>query len=313
MDMREEGDGAFERMRTQADALTWGRGRERGQFQVSARVLAITLALTLWMATGSLVLAILEGLGEHPLRRLAIGLGLVLSVAVALWQRNRVCVVLRTHPWLVVPVAAAQLCAAVADKALGGPYVAVTVTSLGLAAVVARPRTVWACVAVLDVGYAVAVLAERSPAALVDSGQLAGVLGALLGYPFAALVVLGLAGLFRRFVSNAEGVLDDIRAGAAMLTPALWHALQLSAGPTPGLLPAPPRFFDLTRDEIKIIDGLARGARPKQIAFAWGVSLAKVRKHIQDAKRKTGARTLPELAAITASPDWSRLNDVEAA
>jgi len=266
--------------------------------------LAITLVLSLWIAFGNLVLAIAEGLGPNPLRRLMIGIVLVLCIAAALWQRDVVCAALRARPWLVVLVSVAQLVAAVVDGVMGGPYVAVTLTSIGLAAVVARPRTVWLCVAVLDVGYAEAVLLDSSPAALVQTGELAGVLGALLGYPFAALVVLGLAGLFRRHVANMGAALDAIRHGAPMLTPALTVAVQLGAGRPVGLLAAPSSLVDLTSDEVRVVEGLASGRRPKQIAFAWGVSLATVRKHIRLAKRKTGARTLPELAAMTARPDW---------
>jgi DNA-binding NarL/FixJ family response regulator len=61
---------------------------------------------------------------------------------------------------------------------------------------------------------------------------------------------------------------------------------------------------DLTEREVRVVEELARGRRPKQIAFDWGVSLATVRTHIRHAKRKTAARTLPELAAMTAAPEW---------
>jgi DNA-binding CsgD family transcriptional regulator len=276
----------------------------RGQAQVSGRVLVITLMLSLWIALGSLVLAIAEGLGPHPTRRLAIGLILVAMVAAALWQRDRVCGALRARPWLVVVVAAAQLVAVVTDGVIGGPYLAVTITSIGLASVVANATTVWACVMVFDVGYAVAILVERTPGALSRSGDLAGVLGAMLGYPFAALVVLGLAGLYTRFVADADANLDAIRRGAPTLTPALGHAVLLGSGRPPRLLPAPSPLAELSQAEARVVEGLAKGIRPKQLAHAWGVSLPTIRKHIRLAKRKTGALTLPELAAMTAWPDW---------
>jgi DNA-binding NarL/FixJ family response regulator len=275
-----------------------------GQFQVSASVLAIAIVLSLWMASGNLVLAIIEGLGEHPLRRLVVGIMLVVSIAIALWQRDSLCAALRARPWLVVLIAAAQLGAVVADGALNGAYDAVSVTSIGLAAIVARARTVWICVAVLDTGYAAAVLVDHSPAAVMRSGELAGALGVLLGYPFAALVVLGLASIFTRFVAGADHVLTAMRHGRPALSPALTTALQLGAWRPAGLLDAPSALDDLTRDEIRVVEGLAEGRRPKQIAFDWGVSLATVRKHLRHAKRKTGARTLPELAAMTTDPEW---------
>ncbi len=56
---------------------------------------------------------------------------------------------------------------------------------------------------------------------------------------------------------------------------------------------------DLTKRERTVVRGLARGRAPKQIARECGVSLPTIRAHIQSAKRKTRARTLAELVAIT--------------
>jgi hypothetical protein len=168
-----------------------------GAQKLPADVLAIALWLSLWLACGSLVLAVADGLGPHPTRRLLIGLVLVVASAAALWQRRTVGAWLRARPWLVVPLAAAQLGVAVIDGLLLGPYVAFSMTSIAVAAVVARPRTVWLCVALLDAGYAVATAIDHTPAALVRDSQLGGVVGALLGYPFAALIGLGLVRSFR--------------------------------------------------------------------------------------------------------------------
>lgn len=70
------------------------------------------------------------------------------------------------------------------------------------------------------------------------------------------------------------------------------------------MIEAPSLFTTLTPREIEVVEGLARGSRPKQLARTWNVSLATVRTHIKHAKRKTGALTLSELAAMTARPDW---------
>lgn len=56
---------------------------------------------------------------------------------------------------------------------------------------------------------------------------------------------------------------------------------------------------DLTIKEHDVVRGLARGRAPKQLAADGGVALATIRAHIQNAKRKTRARTLTELVAIT--------------
>jgi hypothetical protein len=131
---------------------------DHGQFQVSERVLGLTLALSLWVASGNLALAIIGGLGQHPLRHLLVGFVLVFGTVAALWQRAALCVALRARPWLVVFVAAAQLSAVVVDGVPGSAYDSVSATSLGLAAIVARSRTMWLCVAILDLSYTAAVL-----------------------------------------------------------------------------------------------------------------------------------------------------------
>lgn len=268
---------------------------------VAFRVVRLALGLALWIAAGSLVLAIAEGLGAHPIRRLAVGIGLVMAIAAGLWQRDVVCAVLRRRPTLVLLVAAAELAAVALDGVVGGPYVAVTLTSIGLAAIVGPPRTVWLTVGLLEVGYVAAAVVDRSPASIVDSQQLGAVLGALLGYPFSAVVVLGFAGLFRRFVADAGQILSSSGARDPALTPALVHAGLARPHRPVGLLDSPGRdTVDLTAHELRVIDDLGRGLRPKEIAFAWGVSLPTVRKHIRLAKQKTRARTLPELAAIRA-------------
>lgn len=274
-----------------------------GQLRLSARVLAIALGLSLWIASASLVLAILDGLGGNPVRRLLVGLALVLAMVAALWRRGAVCAALRARPWLVVPIAAGVMAVVSVDGITEdghmGPLFAITVTPLGLAAVVAGPRLVWCCVALLEVCLLAAATVEGAL-----PGSPGSLLGAILGYPFAALVVLGLATLFGRFVANADTIVESIRRGAPMLTPALATAVALEAGRPIALLEPPSPFAELTPSERRVVAGLARGARPKQLAQEWRVSLATIRKHIANAKRKTGARTLPELAAMTARPDW---------
>jgi hypothetical protein len=131
-----------------------------------SEVLAIVLWLSLWLACGSLALAVADGLGPHPARRLLIGLVFVSVSAAALWRRKTVGAWLRAHPWTVVPLAAAQLAAVAIDGLLGGPYVAFSMTSIALAAIVARPRTVWLCVALLVAGYALTISVDQTPADL---------------------------------------------------------------------------------------------------------------------------------------------------
>lgn len=175
-----------------------------------------------------------------------------------------------------------------------------SLTAIGIAAVAARARTVWLCAGVLAAGYACGVLLEHTPSQLARDGRLGGVIGALVGYPVAAVLLLALRRRFTRFVADAHPTLEAIRAGSPGQSPALEQALR--SEPI-ALLPA-PRPGRLTTSEREIVEGLASGLTAKQLAFERGISINTVRTHIRNGKRKTGARTLRELATMAAHPDW---------
>lgn len=278
----------------------------REQDRLALDVLTVALGLSAWVAFGSLVLATVDGLGEHPLRRWLIGAALVSASVLALVERRRVCDALGRRPWLVVVVAAAQIAAACLDQPVGGAFVAVSLTSIGLAVVAARAATVWACVAVLVAGYALAVFPGHSPAQLADDGDLGGVLGVLLSYVVIALLLLGLRRLFKRFADSAEEILLAIRAGAPTLTPALAQAVAHPGGPLL-LTAAPAAPVRLTPTEIRVVEGLAAGSAPKQLAREMNVGITTIRTHIKHAKRKTGAHTLRELAGLATHAGWPDL------
>jgi DNA-binding CsgD family transcriptional regulator len=101
-----------------------------------------------------------------------------------------------------------------------------------------------------------------------------------------------------------ESVLDDIRDGGPTFTPALGAAIALDIAALPA---ARPR---VTTAERRVIEALAAGKTPKQMAHDWGVSMATVRSHIRNAKRKTGARTLPELASMLVALHLAEAPDV---
>jgi len=65
----------------------------------------------------------------------------------------------------------------------------------------------------------------------------------------------------------------------------------------------------MTTTEIRVVVSLAAGSSAQELALAWKVSLDTVRTHIKHAKRKTGARTLPELAGIAARSGWLERSD----
>lgn len=192
---------------------------------LSSRVLAIALGLSLWIAAGSVALATLDGLGDDPLRRLLVGLAVVVCYVAALWRCEAVSAALRVRPWLIAPFSVAiigLICIdGVTDGAQISPYLAITLTPIGLAVVVARPRLVWLCVVLLEAGFVTAALVVENATARTGDPQttLASLLGAFLGYPFAALVLLGVGRLFTRFIADADGHLERIRHGGRRSPP----------------------------------------------------------------------------------------------
>lgn len=248
--------------------------------------MTIASLLCVWVALGSFAQAIADGLGEQPARGLTVGSAVVLVSVAALVGRRRVATILRRRSWPVVVFAVGQLALASAEGLVGGPYTAWTLISVGVAVIAGSERVVWLCVATLCVGYAgVVLLVESSLRELVRDGDLGDLVGALLAYPLTALVLLTLRRRYIRFVTGAPVMIEQIRQEGGVQLPAL-----------------PGRFdLGLTRAERRVVDALAKGWAPKQMAHRWGVADATIRTHIRHAKRKTGARTIPELVALTAN------------
>lgn len=289
-----------------------GPSRLRGdEQQLSLGLLSLVLLLSLWLATGSLILGAVDG-GPRPVRRVLVGVLLVVVTAAALRWRRTVWAWLCARPWLVVPLAVAQIVAAAIDGLLpSGPYVTYSTTSVALAVLFARPRIVWLTVLVLEAGYVCAVLVEQSPAQLLVNGHLSGVIGAMLGFPFVALLGLAVVWLFRRFMARVDEIVEEFRDGAPALTPVLTLALQGAPRPL-AQLPPPSVAAALTPTERRVVEELAGGSTPKELAVRWGISITTVRTHIRHAKRKTCARTLPELAGMAARSDWPQRSEHDA-
>lgn len=261
-------------------------------------LLRIVLVLSLWVALGSLVHAIADGLGDEPWRRAGVGIAIVAISAAGALAHAQVAALMRTRPWVVIAIGLGQVALAAIDGLVGGPYVAWSLTCLGLAVVAARAATVWLCVALLATAYSFGVFIAHAPGELADGGRLGGVAGALAAYPVAAIVLMALRGRYLRFASDAGPIIDDIRRGTPGALPGL--AAHLSCA-TRALPPAPVR---LTPAERRVVEGLAAGLAPKQLAQQWDVSITTVRTHIRHAKRKTSSATLRDLAALASDPRW---------
>lgn len=274
------------------------------------RTLAVVLALSIWFASASFVQAILGGLGEHPTRRIVIGVALLTGYLLAWTYRPRVAVSLSVRPWVVVVIAALVAGAAVVDEPVGGPYFSVSLTVIGLAVVVASTRTVWLtllCVcSVALAGAGVASLEHHGA-----PGETGTVLGAILGCSLGTLLLVGIRAQLFRLTGNLDGALEDLRMGRLILSPALSQAA-LDGTPAVALLSPPAAHAGLTEAEAEVVEALAQGRAPKQIARDRGVSINTIRTQLRRAKSKTGARTLRELASLVTHPDWPHVEPFSA-
>lgn len=119
------------------------------------------------------------------------------------------------------------------------------------------------------------------------------------------LAALAATGVFRLVLANAGSTLDRARRGETASS----HAMRaLLAGPPILALPAGdieaasdtgPRLSPAERD---IVERLANGQTPQQIALARGVRDDTVYDQIGSAKQKTGAKTIEHLVVLTWHP-----------
>lgn len=61
-----------------------------------------------------------RGLGNDPVRRLLVGVALVVLIGGGLWRRNAVCRALLARPWLVAPCAVAVMALVAVDGVTDG-------------------------------------------------------------------------------------------------------------------------------------------------------------------------------------------------
>lgn len=176
-------------------------------------------------------------------------------------------------------------------------YDDVEVGLICVAAIVASPACTAGCVAILGCGIIVRGLIAGHALAGAALGELVNQLAAMgLG----ALLTLGVIAVLRAAIHRAPESLACARAGGSSLTPQLQAALR---GRPVGLLErADPVTLIalLSSAERRLVALIAAGLAPKQAAHRLGVSLPTVRTQIAQAKRKTGARTIEQLAGIYA-------------
>ena len=120
-----------------------------------------------------------------------------------------------------------------------------------------------------------------------------------------ALIALALAGVFRTTFAQVAFSVEQFRSGdwqssGLILDEAPMRQLLKSSdgGPT---AQQPTAHEPLTISEVEIVDQLAAGLTPQQIALQSRREVSTVYEHISNAKSKVGARTISHLVALTRS------------
>jgi DNA-binding CsgD family transcriptional regulator len=188
---------------------------------------------------------------------------------------------------------------------------------LGWAATVAvqsRLRSSFGVAAILAVGPLAAFAIDLGPSALLHEQHRYAVVTGPLNPFVIVLVALCLAGVFQGVVKRMPHTLWEMRHGAAGMTTSGLRALL--AGEQIGVPPAAPKSSRtgsgtghtdatqraLTPDEQAIVDDLAEGLAPKEIALRRNTSDSAVYAGIRAAKRKVNAQTIEHLVALTWKP-----------
>jgi DNA-binding CsgD family transcriptional regulator len=171
-----------------------------------------------------------------------------------------------------------------------------------IAVIVSSPSWIVACVLVSAIGYLADLLLQGHSLAwtLRPVGREL-LINQWVDLAANAGVIVLLVVLLRRFIAHVPASLDGAHSGSAVaVTPRLAAAVR--AQPV-ALLPradAATLIDLLTNTERRVLALLVDGLVPKQAALELSVTLPTVRSHIASAKRKTGARTIEQLAGLYA-------------
>jgi DNA-binding CsgD family transcriptional regulator len=225
----------------------------------------------------------------------ALGLLCLGAWGLALAGYKRVTRVLQHRPWLLVAAAAASAVPIALDGGANSALLDVPMPLVWLAAIVASARLTIATGVTVALAFLGASLAAGlTPSELVSGSHSYGVITNALDAPLLAVAGILLAGTFRALLARGDAWLEHVRRGALASTPAIG---KLILGQDPLLL-LPGTSSTLTDSERAVVDMLAEGLAPKEIAALRGTKESTVRFQIKQAKKKTGTRTINQLVAI---------------
>lgn len=274
---------------------------ESASGQLPYGLLTLGAGLSLLVAAGGLLQALASGLGPHPAARLAIGLSLLGLSCGALLFRARVLSVLRDSPPAILLVAALLTAFVSLDGLPGSPYLASCLIPIGIA-MIAGPLLSWLCAGVVE-GVFVLAMVGAGPSPSFDGGAGTAV-GALLAPPASALALATLARAYERTTEWISGRMAESSVSESPGVP----IQRLLPAAAPAEEPAAP-WAGLTPAEAGVARDLAGLGTTGQIALARKVAESTIDNQLAAAMKKTGSRTRPQLAALTAHPAWPQSHD----
>lgn len=268
--------------------------------EATIRLLRIVLAFGLGNSFASFAVA---GLSGGSALTLILGGAWLLLWSVAVAIPSAVAPLLRDHAPSFIAVTCAVSSATILLTGGFDSFLKTEANWLVWAAtVVLSTRAVLAIASALSTSLLVSLLVTgMAPSDIVTGPDSYTAVTDILNPFVIALVALALTGVFRGLFVRVPTLLSEMRVGGPSgdgLT-ALIAGRQLLALPTGDCSKVdiqPDHLSDLlTPAEAAIVDLLARGRKPKQIAFETHRSVHTIYDHIANAKNKTGARSLPQL------------------
>jgi DNA-binding CsgD family transcriptional regulator len=245
-----------------------------------------------------MAVGVLFGIAFFPVRgrgspiELATAAALLALATAALACRRGLLELLRGRPAATLLFPLPAIAAVSLDGGVDSVWTPLVATTVGVPATLGLPWLSLGCAVIAAAGQAGAVWVNRGdrPSARLVEISITGAVGTVAAGVAIALSVVTLV----IFLHRRPQVLSQLRENDLLLGP---PRQRRNRGPAQRLLGPAPRA-PLSPAELQVVTLLAAGRAPKQIAADLYLALSTVRSHLKAAKRKTHARTLPELVGL---------------
>lgn len=291
----------------QLDADRSASGIVNGPFADAVEAATISLLrVTLVFGLACSVILLLLAVTGGDATSIAVTFGWTVAWAMAVARPESIASVLREHATLAtLGLATSSAFAIVVTGGLDSISIVDANWIVWSASVVVSARIVFGIAAAISSSHLCAFLIAGMPASDAFSGADAyPVVTQILNPLVIAVAALALTGVFRSLLRRTPELLAEWRSGSA--APAQLRSRRLLELPPGSVRPAPRPLGHmselLTPAEADVVDRLATGAKPKQIAHDTRRSVATVYEHIANAKRKCAARTTAQLVTRAWQP-----------